>query len=63
MCRMQFVHKKDGSWGRKSFVLTLKVNVSLDELSSEEENDVGTLDLSNGSNSNFLKIDLLGLKI
>ena len=53
MCRMQFVHKKDGSWGRKSFVLTLKVNVSLDELSLEEENDVGTLALSNGSNSNF----------
>lgn len=36
---MQFVHKQDGSWGKKSFVDPIKVDVSLDEVSPEEDDD------------------------
>ena len=36
---MQFVHKKDGSWGRKSFVDLIEVDVPSDEMSSKEDDD------------------------
>ena len=36
---MQFVHKKDGSWGRKSFVDLIEVDVPSNEMSSKEDDD------------------------
>lgn len=39
MCRMQFVHKADGSWARKSSVDPIEDKLSLNEVSSKEEND------------------------
>ena len=37
--RMHFVHKKNGSWGRKSFVSPSEVDVSSNNGSSKEENE------------------------
>ena len=39
MCRVQFVHKADGSWARKSYVDPIEDKVSSNEVSSEEKND------------------------
>ena len=50
MHRMQFVHKKDGLWGKKSFVDLTEVDVPSNEVSSKEDDD--NCDIKEGGTEN-----------
>ena len=56
--QIQFVCKKDGLWGRKSFVPSSKVVVSSDKGYLEEENENSDVEREDTQNENAVEIPL-----